>query len=556
MKLSSIKMKIILLIAGTGIVLSLFMAIYAPHQAKSLGNKLLFNDAEFISYLLVENLALSMQTLVLDDGEALKQTIDLLKKDTGVEAISNVWVYNDQLEFVQGLQGDEYRREELKRFNEMTIEDHGDYLGIWSPMYDSEKNLVGYVGIDFSKKFLITESNKQASSAIIIGLITILLTIALGFLLGNNIGKPITKIATIAESISLGDVDQTIDIKSNDETGHLANSFRGLINYMSEYAEITEKVAQGDLRIEMKPKSEKDALGISLERMINQLNSIVKRLSDNADKLVTTAGDVASSSEQMSRGAQDQTSQVTQVSTAIEEMTATILQSSKNATEVTEASKSASDTATDGGQIVAETIQGMQTIASVVKESSDSIGKLAQSADQIGEIIGVIDDIADQTNLLALNAAIEAARAGEQGRGFAVVADEVRKLAERTGKATGEITDMIKGIQSETSEAVTSMGSGIDQVDKGRELADQAGNSLTEIVNMSSQVMDMIQQIATASEEQSAAAEEISKNVESISAITNETANGAQQSATSAEELNRQAEGLKEIVAIFKIEQN
>jgi methyl-accepting chemotaxis protein len=234
-------------------------------------------------------------------------------------------------------------------------------------------------------------------------------------------------------------------------------------------------------------------------------------------------------------------------------MTATIVESSKNAGEATEASSNANNTAGEGGRVVSDTISGMQRIASVVRESADSIAKLAKSADQIGEIIGVIDDIADQTNLLALNAAIEAARAGEQGRGFAVVADEVRKLAERTGKATGEITEMIKGIQKETSDAVESMESGIKEVDSGRELADKAGNSLNEIVNMSQQVMDMIQQIATASEEQSAAAEQISKNVESISSITRQTATGAEQSASAAEEMNRQAEGLREMVNRFRL---
>ena len=165
----------------------------------------------------------------------------------------------------------------------------------------------------------------------------------------------------------------------------------------------------------------------------------------------------------------------------------------------------------------------------------------------------VIDDIADQTNLLALNAAIEAARAGEQGRGFAVVADEVRKLAERTGKATGEITDMIKGIQSETDEAVRSMESGLQQVESGRELADKAGTSLTEIVAVAQQVVAQIQQIAQASEEQSSAAEQISKNIEHIASVTKETATGAEQSAAAAEELNRQAEGLKQMVGRFTV---
>ena len=380
------------------------------------------------------------------------------------------------------------------------------------------------------------------------------LGVAIAFVIARGISKPVSNMATIAQEIAVGDINHDIKFTSKDEVGMLANSFRGLIDYMKELAGAAEKIAANDLTVKVSPKSERDVLGNSFETMINNLTGMIRELAANAEQLVSAATEVASSSEQMSRGAQEQTSQVSQVSTAIEEMTATIVESSKNAGEATEASSNANNTAGEGGRVVSDTISGMQRIASVVRESADSIAKLAKSADQIGEIIGVIDDIADQTNLLALNAAIEAARAGEQGRGFAVVADEVRKLAERTGKATGEITEMIKGIQKETSDAVESMESGIKEVDSGKELADQAGNSLGEIVNMSQQVMDMIQQIATASEQQSAAAEQISKNVESISSITRQTATGAEQSAAAAEELNRQAEGLKEMVGRFSLE--
>ena len=381
----------------------------------------------------------------------------------------------------------------------------------------------------------------------------ILIGVFVAFFIARGISRPTSAMASIAEAISVGEIDHSINVNSKDEIGILANAFRRLIDYMKELAAAAESIAANDLTAEVQPKSEHDILGNSFKTMILNLTGVVRQLSNNATQLVSAATEISSSAEQMSKGAQDQAGQVNQVSSAIEEMTATIVQTSKNAGEATDASKNASDTATTGGQIVSDTIQGMQRIAAVVRESAESIGKLASSADQIGEIIGVIDDIADQTNLLALNAAIEAARAGEQGRGFAVVADEVRKLAERTGKATGEITEMIKGIQHETQEAVQSMESGIQEVDKGRELTDKAGGSLNEIVNVSQRVMDMIQQIATASEEQSAAAEQISKNIEHVSSVTKETATGAEQSAAAAEELNRQAEGLQQMVAQFRV---
>ncbi len=381
----------------------------------------------------------------------------------------------------------------------------------------------------------------------------ILLGAFVAFIIARGISKPVSDMAFVAQEISKGDIQHVIEFDSKDEIGALASAFRQLIDYMKELATAAETIAANDLRVEIEPKSERDVLGNSFKMMVENLSSVIRETTENADQLVSAATEIASASEQMSRGVNDQSDQVNQVSTAIEEMTATIVESSKNAGEANEASKSSSESATSGGQLVNDTIQGMQKISEVVRESAESIAKLATSADQIGEIIGVIDDISDQTNLLALNAAIEAARAGEHGRGFAVVADEVRKLAERTGKATGEISDMVKGIQQETETAVSSMEAGTQEVDKGRELADKAGNSLNEIVNVSQQIMDMIGQMSTATEEQSAAAEQISKNIERISSVTKETATGAEQSAAAAEQLNRQAEGLKAMVGRFQL---
>ncbi|MHB9041660.1 MAG: methyl-accepting chemotaxis protein, partial [Melioribacteraceae bacterium] len=190
----------------------------------------------------------------------------------------------------------------------------------------------------------------------------------------------------------------------------------------------------------------------------------------------------------------------------------------------------------------------------VVKQSAETVQTLGKSSDQIGEIVQVIDDIADQTNLLALNAAIEAARAGEQGRGFAVVADEVRKLAERTTKATKEIATMIKQIQKDTEGAVQSMSRGTEEVEKGKVLADKAGQSLKQIISGAQDVVDMSTQVAAASEEQSSAAEQISKNIEAISNVTQESAAGVQQIARAAEDLNRLTVNLQELVLRFKID--
>ncbi len=397
-------------------------------------------------------------------------------------------------------------------------------------------------------------TERATNTILIIGMIICLLVGgAIAWYMGGKLSAPLAHLTSVAKGLAAGDLDQEITIKSRDELGELADSFRETFEYIKNAAAVAERVAQNDLTVKIEPRSEKDVLNIAFQKMIANLTDVVRQLTENARELASASTEIASASEQMSRGVHEQNQQVSQVSAAIEQMTATIVESSKNAGEASDTSRQSVDTAGAGGQVVSDTINGMQAIGRVVRESAESIAKLAHSADRIGEIIAVIDDIADQTNLLALNAAIEAARAGEQGRGFAVVADEVRKLAERTGKATGEITDMIKGIQRQTEEAVNSMESGIQEVDKGRDLADRAGASLNEIVTMSQRVMDMIQQIATASEEQSVAAEQIARNVEQIANVTRETASGAEQSATAAEQLSRQAEGLQLLISQFRI---
>jgi len=391
------------------------------------------------------------------------------------------------------------------------------------------------------------------NNILIIGSICLLVALLGAFLLSKKITRPVQDVVFAAHQISQGDVNTTVKVKTSDEIGELAKSFNDMTAYLQEAAGAARSIAQNDLTVSITPRSESDVFGKSFQTMINNLSDVIRALSDNARDVASAAAEVASSSEQMSRGANQQSSQVEQVSSAIAEMTTTINESSQNAGQASDASQNASQFAGEGGQIVQQTIEGMQRIADVVTESSTGISELSQSAEKIGEIIVVIDDIADQTNLLALNAAIEAARAGEQGRGFAVVADEVRKLAERTARATSEITDMITAVQDKTQSSVTSMDRGIEEVKGGRKLADAAGTSLGEIVTMSERVLDMVQQIASAAEEQSVTANQIGQSIFEIASVTKEAAAGAEQSAQAAEELNHQAESLKEIVSRFRL---
>ena len=390
-------------------------------------------------------------------------------------------------------------------------------------------------------------------SILLIGLFGICLVAGLSWLVASRISKRLNQITTVAIGLSRGDIDYDLKIESKDEVGVLADAFGELAEYIAEMAGVAKKIAQRDLTVAVLPRSDRDQLGQSFSSMVENLSGVIRQLSDNARELSSAGAEISSTSEEMAKGVSAQSQRIDEISTTIEEMTATIMQSSTNAKEASSASQTASDTADSGGETVRATISGMQAIADVTRKSSQSIAELASSADEIGRIVSVIDDIADQTNLLALNAAIEAARAGEQGRGFAVVADEVRKLAERTSTATAEIGQMIRGIQARTEEAVNSAEAGVQEIDKGRELADKAGNSLTEIVTVSQRVKEMIVQIAAASAEQSTAAEQMSQAIQQIASTTKQTSEGATQSAAAAEELNRQAESLEKIVAQFQL---
>lgn len=329
---------------------------------------------------------------------------------------------------------------------------------------------------------------------------------------------------------------------------------RMIINPLKSTAHLASAVANGDLteEIEVRTSDEMGELGNSLMTMNYNLQEMISKISQCAELVASSAEELSASSEQLARSSQESSSQTDQVATATEEMSATILEVAKNSSQAADSSKKALETANKGGEIVSQSIRGMNQIAQTVQKSTQTIKTLGENSQQIGEITAVIDDIADQTNLLALNAAIEAARAGEQGRGFAVVADEVRKLAERTTKATKEISSMIKSIQSDTIGAVSSMEAGTTEVAKGVDMTLKAGESLKEIVNMVQNVSDMINQIATATEEQSTAAEEISTSIDTIASLTKESTAGIEQSSTASRELSRLALELREMVGQFK----
>jgi len=306
-------------------------------------------------------------------------------------------------------------------------------------------------------------------------------------------------------------------------------------------------------RVPIRGHDELADMGKSLNGLLDTLHEVVSATAAATNDVAAAATQISASSEELSQGSREQADQVTQISAAVEELAASVVEVARKAADASTNAERSGQVAGEGGQIVEQTVTGMESIRDAVTQGAQSVNELGKRGEQIGAVIQVINDIADQTNLLALNAAIEAARAGEHGRGFAVVADEVRKLADRTVKATEEIAESIQAVQNETGQAVSRMDSGTQRVTEGVDLANQAGGSLRQIVGNVAELGTMIQQIAAAAEEQSAASEEISQKMQSIDGITAQSNEAAQQTATAGAQLSSQAESLRAMVGRFRV---
>lgn len=466
-----------------------------------------------------------------------------------------------------------------------------------------------------------TESSKAKAENITtlsntINLISIIIAVVIGVFLGTliprQIVKPINSIEKAARSIAEGDIEQNITVSGTDEIGDLAESFRRMIEYIKEMAGTAVTISNGDLTVKVNPRSERDLLGNSFHAMAKSLKEAISLVAASASDIESSSRQLASSSEQanlatqqismtvqqiatgttqqaesssrtavlvenmshtiesVEKGAKDQGNAAAKAAELTAALSETIQQVSGNAEAVTRDSNLAADAARSGSQTINTTIEGMRRIQEKVGLSAEKVHDMGNRSNQIGAIVETIDDIASQTNLLALNAAIEAARAGEHGKGFAVVADEVRKLAERSSVATKEIAELIKEIQRTVNEAVVAMNDGATEVTNGVSLANESGKALENILStieavfvqagqaaeatvrmndFSEELVKSVDEVARIAETNSAASDTMKKDsddvtlaIENIASVSEENSASVQEVSASTEEMTAQVE--------------
>jgi methyl-accepting chemotaxis protein len=404
----------------------------------------------------------------------------------------------------------------------------------------------------------VEQSARDASHAIgifvVIGLLALLSGIAMIVLLNWVIASPLKDISNTAALIASGQLPMTLSTNGRaDEVGQLRQTFSRMTDYLKETAKVADSIAGGDLRVSVKPQSDKDVLGNAFATMVQNLRRITTEFAEGANVLASSASEILVATTQVASGAGETATAISETTTTVEEVKQTGHISSQKAKNVLESSQKAMEVARIGRNSVETAVDGMKRIQTQMESIADSIVRLSEQSQTIGEIIATVNDLADQSNLLAVNAAIEAAKAGEQGKGFSVVAQEIRTLAEQSKQATAQVRNILSDIQKATSAAVMATEQGSKAVEIGVQQSAEAGESIRTLAETIAQAAQAATQIAASSQQQLVGTDQVALAMENIRTASTQNAVGTKQAETAAHNLHELGQKLKQLVEQYRV---
>jgi len=476
--------------------------------------------------------ALTLRTLTMKEGDQLKETVGLVRR---INQEISAFLIN----YEKGIDSPDDRKlfEDFKSsyakylsYQERILDgvlasvERGDEIEVANgPLASAADQMMAALNklIKFNEQGAVhaaDQTNKAFDAAvfmIVVALILILmLMVVIAIVLTRSIVSPLSEAVIVADRVSSGDLTQDIHVTGSDEPAHLL---------------------------------------IALKRMQDSLHETIEKISESSNMLASASEELHAVTEDTNRGLNQQSAEIDQAATAVNQMTAAVEEVARNAVNTADDSKAADKSTYQGREKVSQALESINRLVGNVSDTSEEVKLLAQNANEISQVLVVIRSIAEQTNLLALNAAIEAARAGEAGRGFAVVADEVRALAYRTQQSTGEIEKMIEGIQSGTDRAVDAMNESQERANGTLQVAREANDALDVIGEAIASINQKNLVIASASEEQAQVAREVDKNLVNIRDLSMQTSAGANQTNASSQELSRLAVDLHAMVSKFRL---
>jgi methyl-accepting chemotaxis protein len=470
-----------------------------------------------------------------------------------------------------------------------TVQNDEGSVDVYEPIIFGKTSTPWAVNVIIPLSAITAQATQLMWQMIAIGFLLVIIALALIWFASRQIARPITQVTLAAQSLARGNLEHNLDLHQQDETGRLANAFAELVQALVQKTEIAERIADGDLTVEALVSSVEDRLGLAMKRMVSSLRDQVshiaesalnltlasKQLSNAANEAEQTTSQISDTIQEIAKGAGQQSVSTSQTAGTAEQMAQSITGVAQGAQEQAEAvsqvtkitiqlntaiqmvtdsaqasargSLDAAQVARGGTETVEETMRRMGEIKGKVSQSTQKVREMGKRSEQIGTILEVIEDIASQTNLLALNAAIEAARAGEHGKGFAVVADEVRKLAERAASSTKEIGILVKGIQKIVTEAVKAMDDSSAEVELGVKNANEAGGALVEITGAVEAVNHQANLALEAAQEMKLLSDELIKSTEMVSAVVEENSASAEEMKVSANEVTGAIENIASI---------